>query len=106
MTKNIGVFGIVYLKTDTRLIVQEREYLMQQAIEMRYSREKQRAVEVEDRFEGKVYTKRQTASFGSFTGMHFKAEIDIENSDGKAKLEFIVCHQGYIPPILMNPSDN
>ena len=56
MTKNIGVFGIVYLKTDTRLIVQEREYLMQQAIEMRYSREKQRAVEVEENLGLKLAT--------------------------------------------------
>ena len=99
-------YGIVFLKTDTRLTYEEREFLTAHAIDMRYTKEKTRDVEVEGRFEGRVYSTKKTASFGSFSGVVFKAEIDINNVEGKANLEFIVCHQGHIPRVPKNFRDN
>jgi len=86
-------WGFAFLKTDSRLNQEERDYLFAEAIKCYLDEQKTRKVKGE-RFEGKIYNRKKMGCFGSFSGYRFSAEIDA--NFGRVKLEFLVTE--YINP--------
>ena len=83
-------WGFTFLRADSRLSYDDRHYLMQEATEMYLKNEEERQVKT-DTLEGRLYTKGQHDSLGSFGGQRFDAEIELNL--GKAKVRFLVNEQ-------------
>jgi len=80
-------WGYTFLKGDSRLSFEERDYLKKQATEMYLRNEDEKQVKL-DSLEGKISTDGEYANLGCFSGQKFKAEV--ENKRGNIQVIFIV----------------
>jgi hypothetical protein len=80
-------FGITYLLGDARLTCEEKDDLLFEATRMYLEKEDESEVKGEN-FEGVIYTRRQHAQIGTYSGIQFDADID--TNDGKINLRFLV----------------
>ena len=86
-----GKWGIVFLSTQGRLPIEEKEAIMRNAIVMHYERVKECPVRTKSA-EGYIQA-GEYGAFGVFAGQQFHAEV--EGKRGKVKLKFLVSDQSY-----------
>ena len=83
-------WGITFLVADSRLGNLEKDYLLVKATTMYLRNENDKEVKT-DSIEGKLFTKGDYCSLGSFDGQRFDAELETEH--GRVNVRFLVSEQ-------------
>ena len=80
-------WGFAFIKTDGRLTLDQKDYLVEEAVSM-YLEDVERKIIINDDFEGIIYTEGKKVNLGSIVGQMFDAKIDA--NDGKAHISFVI----------------